>query len=267
MMDTAIGHADARGRRVGMATDPQTFQQFCTQHDLSTQTLATQIIRRHQDTIKVKKADVATRSLHRILDSALALSNKTGFHAMSLRDLSEHSEVSMGALYSYFDSKETLLAMILHTVAEAVENMLVRPLSTAEGSPAERLRWLLARHIHLTEAMRPWFFFVYMEAKAFTQDAKASARSHERRTEALIEDILREGHKSGAFELDDEVMTATLIKPLLQDWYVKRAKYRRRGVTPDQFAQSIIKFVESAILMSTAKSAMPALARRRRATR
>ena len=32
------------------------------------------------------------------------------------------------------------------------------------------------------------------------------------------------------FAVDDAVLTAALIKPLLQDWYVKRAKYRRRGI-------------------------------------
>ena len=45
-------------------------------------------------------------------------------------------------------------------------------------------------------------------------------------------------------------MTAALIKPLLQDWYVKRAKYHRRGIAPERYAQSVIDFVEAAILAS-----------------
>lgn len=219
-----------------------------TQRPLSMDALAERIVTRHQETIKVKKPHVAARNLCRIVDSALTLSNRTGFHAMSLRDLSEHSGVSMGALYTCFDSKETLLGMILHTVAEAVEDVLAAPLASIGGGPAERLRWLLTQHVRLTEAMQPWFFFVYMEAKAFPQDARAVARAHELRTEALIERVLTEGKTSGAFAIDDPAMTATLIKPLLQDWYVKRAKYKRRGVGPDRFAQSLIAFVESAIL-------------------
>lgn len=231
---------------------------------LSMPALAERIVARHQGAIRVKKAHVATRNLTKILNSALTLSNRTGFHAMSLRDLSEHSGVSMGALYTCFDSKETLLGMILHTVAEAVEDELAKPLAEIDGGPTERLRWLLTQHVRLTEAMQPWFFFVYMEAKAFPQDARASARAHELRTEALIEALLIEGSKSGAFAVDDPAMTATLIKPLLQDWYVKRAKYRRRGVGPDRFAQTIVDFVESAILNAGAKAVRPA-ARQRRA--
>lgn len=216
--------------------------------DLGMDMLATRIVARHPETIKIKKLHVAVRNLGRILDSALTLSNRTGFHAMSLRDLSEHSGVSMGALYTYFDSKETLLAMILHTVAEVVEETLVAPLAASSDTPAERLRWLLARHVQLTEAMLPWFVFVYMEAKAFPAEAKAAVRSYERSTEALIESVLADGKKSGAFAIGDPAMTATLIKPLIQDWYVKRAKYRRRGVTPDGYAKATIDFVEAAIL-------------------
>jgi hypothetical protein len=111
--------------------------------------------------------------------------------------------------------------------------------------------------------MLPWFVFVYMEAKAFPDAARASAKSHERRTEALVEDILREGKDRGIFDIDDVAMTATLIKPLLQDWYVKRAKYRRRAVTPDQFARSVTQFIEASILKAATDARMkPALKRR-----
>ena len=43
---------------------------------------------------------------------------------MSLRDLSRASGVSMGGLYAYFDSKTTLLNMILSEVTAAVQRVL-----------------------------------------------------------------------------------------------------------------------------------------------
>lgn len=42
-------------------------------------------------------------------------------------------------------------------------------------------------------------------------------------------------------------MTAALIKPMLQDWYVKRSKYRRRGVSAARFSASLIAFIEQAL--------------------
>ena len=213
--------------------------------DLSMETLAARTLARHTNTVRVKKPHVATKRLARILDSTLTLANRDGFHAMSLRDLSEHAELSMGALYAYFDSKETLLLMILGTVFEVVEEALGTP--PADLAPRERLHWLLANHVALTEAMLPWFTFAYMQAKSFPPKARAMAIAGERRTEGLLADILAEGRANGAFALDDVEMSAALIKPMLQDWYVKRSKYRQRGITPKAFTQSLWTFVERAI--------------------
>ncbi len=213
--------------------------------DLSMEALAARTLARHPETVRVKKPQLATKRLARILDSTLTLANRDGFHAMSLRDLSAHAELSMGALYAYFDTKETLLLMVLGTVFEVVEERLGSP--PTELAPQDRLRWLLASHVALTEEMLPWFTFAYMQAKSFPPKARAMAVAGERRTEKLLADILAEGRASGAFALDDVEMSASLIKPMLQDWYVKRSKYRRRGIAPEAFAQSLWAFVERAI--------------------
>lgn len=215
--------------------------------DLSMEAMATRMLARHQATIRVKKAHVATARLARIVETTLTLANNAGFQSMSLRDLSEQSGLSMGALYAYFDSKETLLRMILDTVSTVVEEVLGAPPAHLDG-PRAHLTWLLRTHVTLTEAMLPWFTFSYMEAKTFPPEARAMAVASERRTERFICDALTEGATAGVFAIEDAAMTAALIKPMLQDWYVKRSKYRRRGITPDAFADAVIAFVERAIL-------------------
>lgn len=215
-------------------------------YDLSLEALAARMLARHGATIRVKKPRIAIARLARITETTLKLANAGGFHPMSLRDLSEASGLSMGALYAYFASKEMLLLMILQTVAEVVEEVLGHP-PPGLPTPQARLEWLLSTHVELTEAMLPWFTFAYMEAKTFPPEARALAVASEQRTEALIAAILEEGRASGAFAIADARMSAALIKPMLQDWYVKRSKYRRRGITPAQFSGALIAFVERAI--------------------
>lgn len=213
--------------------------------DLSMEALAARILARHGETVRVKKVHVATMRLARIIESTLALANRVGFHSMSLRDLSRESGLSMGALYAYFDSKETLLLMILGTVSEVVEEALGEP--PADLPPPERLRWLLAGHVALTEAMLPWFTFSYMQAKSFPPEARAMAVASEERTEGLIAAILAEGNATGHFRVPDVEMAAALIKPMLQDWYVKRSKYRRRKVSAAAFTDALMGFVTGAL--------------------
>jgi len=139
--------------------------------------------------------------------------------------------------------------MILGEVSSAVSVTLGHPPDSLAGDPVGRLRWLLETHVYLTETMQPWFVFAYMEAKAFPKEGREKARRSELATEALIADALAEGVQHKKYSLDNVELTASLIKPLLQDWYVKRSKYRRRRVAPEQYVQAIIVFVENAICL------------------
>lgn len=225
---------------------------FQARHDLSMEALCARILDRHAATIRVKKPAVAIANLARIVETTLTLANRKGFHSTSLRDLTEQSGLSMGALYAYFDSKDTLLMMILGQVVGVVEEVLGHPPDGLANDPAGRLRWLLRTHLFLTETMHPWFVFAYMEAKSFPKEGRDLAVSSEMMTEGMIADALADGVARGLFAvpdgmMDDVTMAAALIKPMLQDWYVKRAKHRRRGITPDLYAEQLIAFVEAAV--------------------
>lgn len=201
------------------------------------------IYARHMNIINVKKQDVAAANLKTIFESTLTISNKTGFHSMSLRDLSKESQISMGAMYLYIESKETLQFMILQQVLAFVKDILSNPPKNL-CSGKSKLEWFIKTHIFLTDVVQPWFFFAYMEAKSFDRAGKRAAIESELLTESLIEGFIVEGVREGQFETKDAKMAASLIKPLLQDWYLKRWKYGRRKISADNYARSVLEFVD-----------------------
>lgn len=97
---------DAAGDR------PVRYAEFKKLVAFSREAISRGIFEEHRGRIKVKKEKVAVKNLVKIFDATLSLSNARGFHAMSLRDLSGATGLSMGALYSYFSSKEELLDII-----------------------------------------------------------------------------------------------------------------------------------------------------------
>ena len=221
----------------------------------STEALCTRILERHRSAVRVRKPHVAVANLARIVEATLKLSNRQGFHATSLRDLARASGLSMGGLYSYFDNKTTLLSMILGEVsATAGEAMAAAPQHVVDDPPAH-LGWLIETHIRLTEAMQPWFVFAYMEAKSFPLAERRLAMDSEAATEAVFADVLRRGVAGGDFAVADIELTASLIKPLLQDWYVKRAKYRKRGTTIDRYIEAVSRTVAAAVATPDVKKA------------
>ena len=210
--------------------------------------LCERMYRRHSATIKVQKEAVAVANLVRICEATLKLANEKGFHAASLRDLSQVSGISMGGLYAYFDNKVTLLTMILEAVTSSAMEIIAEPPLAIADDPRAHLRWMIERHIALTEIMQPWFAFAFMEAKNFPAANRRTAVESEAATEAAIAEILHKGVGNGTFRIADPSLTAALIKPLLQDWYVKRGKYRKRNIAAGAYANAVCDFVETGIL-------------------
>ncbi len=206
---------------------------------LSMEDMCRDILARHQDTISVRNPSIAVPRLKRILVAALDLSNSGGFQAMSLRDLSEESGMSTGGLYAYFDSKTTLLRMILAQVTHVVETVLTAPPEAVTDDPVAHLRWMIDAHLRLTEDLLPWFVFAFMEAKNFPPAERRLATDSEALTEALFAGVIQSGIARGTFRADTSDLLPALIKPLLQDWYVKRAKYRRRGISLESYCATV----------------------------
>jgi len=227
----------------------------------STEALCARILERHRDAVRVQKTPLAVANLARIISATLRLSNKQGFHATSLRELAKASGLSMGGLYTYFANKPMLLSMILREVEATVTEVLRSPPAEVAGDAAAHLDWVVATHIRLSEVMQPWFVFAFMEAKSFPPAERQLAVDMEVRTEKIFANVLSQGVASGAFAISDVTLTASLIKPLLQDWYVKRAKYRRRGTSIEAYIAAVTAFIGAALAAKTGTrtGSLPAL--------
>jgi hypothetical protein len=93
--------------------------------------------------------------------------------------------------------------------------------------------------------MHPWFYFSYMEARHLGEKQKERAKAGELETEKLFADILEEGEEQGCFVHQDSQLVASVIKAMMQDWYVKRWKYAKRSVTVDRYARFLMELVEA----------------------
>ena len=222
------------------------YADFQKKINLSKFELCREVYRDNRNSIRVKKEEKVVKNLERIFSATLRISNRKGFQAMSMRDLSREANLSMGALYSYFASKEELVAMLQNQRRSVTKRILDERISR-ESRPSARLRAAILTHLYLSEAMQPWFFFSYMEAKNLSQKEQDLAVAGELYTEKLLADILDQGQTQGAFELHDPLLTASVIKAMLQDWYLKRRKYAKRRVSVDQYARFVLEFVEAFI--------------------
>jgi AcrR family transcriptional regulator len=217
-----------------------------SRHDLCLDTYA-----RHRKTIRIKKEKTVVKNLDKIFAATLKISNEKGFQAMTMRDFSKETGLSMGALYSYFSSKEELLEMIQHQGRVMVKRLLEDHVLSLEA-PLDRLRKAICIHIYLSEALQPWFYFSYMEAKNMNRAEKEKALASELSTDRIFADIIVQGQASGVFLSRDPNLTAGVIKAILQDWYLKRWKYAKRKISVDHYARFVLECVEAMVLANPA---------------
>ncbi len=211
---------------------------------VSRETVFQNTLDRHRERIKVKKEETVIRNLEKIFGATLRIANRKGFQTMSMRDLSRESGLSMGALYTYFPSKEELLSM-LQEQGRALVRLVLEERMREAGDPRERLRRAIRTHLYISEAMQPWFYFSYMETKNLSEPERGNAIRAEQETEQLFADIVTEGQARGQFRRRDHRLAAGALKAMLQDWYLKRGKYARRDVSVDRYADFLVEMMES----------------------
>ena len=224
-------------------TDLLNFDIFTQKVAFSRNDICHEVYRNHRQAIKIKKEKTLAKNLMGIFDAALRISNEKGFNAMTMRDLSRESGLSMGGLYAYFRGKDDLLEMLLQTGQTTTRKVMEENLQGV-NDPVGRLRTAIRTHIFLSEAMLPWFYFSYMEARHLGTTQKQKAIMGELASEKIFSDIIEEGINQGLFQVEDNLLAASVIKAMLQDWYVKRWKYSKRKIGVEQYAGFVIQCVE-----------------------
>ena len=219
------------------------FESFQAELSLTQGDIYAALLQGNREHIRIKKPAVAIHGLTSIIEATLRLAASKGFHAMSLRDLCTESGFSIGGIYAYIKNKDDLIHLIQdYGFLLTRKTLLTHTQGLAPGS--DKLFTAIRAHLFLSEMMPSWFSFSFMEAKNMPPKEKQKAVNGARQIEDIFFSILQEGMAAGTFRTCNARLLASLIKALLQDWYLKRGKYRREQISVDHYAQSVCDILE-----------------------
>lgn len=215
------------------------YKAFKRLYGVSPQDISKEVYQNNQDTIRIKKEKTAVNNLEKIFDAVFYIAYKKGFQAMSMRDLSQRTGMSLGSLYAYFKGKKNLLD-IIQTQGWAIIKKDLDHVAESQEPPRKRLKAVIKAHVFLSELFRPWFYFTFMEARNIE-----AVKSMEDHTHKILMDILLSGEKHGVFKPGNHKLTASLIKAMQQEWYLKQWKYKKLKISVDEFAEHLVGLVEA----------------------
>ncbi|MEB8430618.1 hypothetical protein OO007_00125 [Cocleimonas sp. KMM 6892] len=234
-----------------------TFKEFEEHFEYKGDRLYSMIFERNKDKIKVSKEKFAIRNLQKIFNATFLISPKIGFHAMSLRDLSAETGLSMGGLYSSISSKDAIAIIVKDVVAFICEDIVEE--SREQEDPMEALRVLVKGYLYASTIMQAWFNFLYFETKCLPQIDQEESKNLELaqvgELDKLISKLspdLQACHKSG--------FVATMALSMIQERYLKPWKYHNAEQTVDEYADSCLQLIYRAACLEEVSPCKTAIA-------
>lgn len=223
---------------------PLTFSRYKKNFRYSGDAVFSLIFERNSDKIGISKEKFAARNLKKIFAATFKLVPKIGFQAMSLRDLSSETGLSMGGIYSTITNKENI-ALIVKDVVTLVCNDIVQE-ANAQESPESSLEIMVRHFVYASTIMQPWFYFLYFETRSLSpaeqQESKELESSQVEELEKTIEQ-LRDSERPGP----ESGLVANMALALLQEHYLKPWKHKQTARTADQYADDCLQLVYRSI--------------------
>ena len=149
-----------------------------------------------------------------IQEAALRLFSRSGYAAVSMREIAAEVGVRAGALYLYTPDKQTLLFEMMKDHLEAL--LAAWDEAGSGDTPLERLRVFVEFHVEYHFDLRDKVFVSYMELRNLSEENFRSIQKLRRIYEGHLENILADGLDSGDFRFEDvRVTTMALLAMLL----------------------------------------------------
>lgn len=165
---------------------------------------------------KTVELDYAAKR-NEILDAARQLVYTKGYEQTTIHDLLDALQISKGAFYHYFDSKQAVLEGLIDRLLDDGEQLLVPLLEDTTRPTLQRLhryfdeigRWKTAQKAYMLALLRVW----YADHNAIVRQ-KVQARAM-RRFAPLITQLVMQGHAEGVLVAPYPAQAGQIVLALL----------------------------------------------------
>ena len=147
-----------------------------------------------EDAVRAVRVSSRRRQL---LDAAVAVMGRTGFHQMSMQALAEEAQVSVGLFYKYFGSKEDILLAAIVDILETFRDQLQPAMDRVGDDPVQQLIAGFRQYVTIVDANRDAVVLTYRESRTLDQQGRERIKELEVETSAPMRTAVTEGIAAG----------------------------------------------------------------------
>ncbi|EME64820.1 TetR/AcrR family transcriptional regulator [Rhodococcus ruber] len=176
------------------------------------------------DALPVDEAVRAVRTSSRrkqVLDAAVTVMQRTGFHQMSMQALADEAGVSVGLIYKYFGGKEDVLLATILAILDAFRDQLEPAMDAVGDDPIERLVAGMRRYIEIVDENLDATVLTYRESRTLDAAGRARIKELEVESSAPLRAALDAGIEAGVMNPVDVDLMVFDIMLLAHGWALK----------------------------------------------
>jgi AcrR family transcriptional regulator len=166
-----------------------------------------------------------------------------GFEKATIRQIAESSDMSVGSIYNYVNSKEDVLFLAM----DYAMRVGMADIGRHSSDPRTALRDAIRRAYTNMNKEQDFVLFVYQEAKRLPPEYRQRILDSDREYAERFQEIVAEGIEKGAFKSDvDPFLVSQNIVVLGHMWCFRRWLLKDK-MTFDQYLQRQLRFIFDAI--------------------
>ena len=149
----------------------------------------------------VKDSALVEERRRKIVEAAVALFVRKGYHPTTTREIARAAGVSIGSLYEYVQSKEDVLYLVCDAIHREIEARLREEIG--EGKAAvEILEDAMRGYFQVCDAMQDSILLIYRETASLDRESQRYVLQNEERITEIFAEILRQGLADGSFRFE-----------------------------------------------------------------
>jgi len=186
----------------------------------------------------VKNPGLVEQRRRQIVDAAVKLFIKQGFHKTTTRQIATAAGISIGSMYEYIASKEDVLYLVCESIHAEVEKGVCEAMSRAGGRNA--LSEVIREYFMVCQRMSDFILLIYQETQSLPAQWQRRVLDNELRITGLFVQVLARLVAAGDLgSIDDRTieLAAHNISVLGHMWTFRRWYLSRHFTIEDYIAQ------------------------------
>lgn len=190
---------------------------------------------------KVEVPELVAKRQGQIIQAAVELYGRQGYHITTIREVAQRAGVSVGLIYQYVRDKEDVLFLVVAEVLDSYLREVPRAL-TGLTDPMERFCAAVRAYAHVINDRIDATVLVYRETKSLRRERRDLIKQKETDSNNLLVDCIAHCVREGLFEdVDIELFTYQIVM-FCHAWALKAWRFQAR-MTIDEYVDRGLKLM------------------------